>query len=236
MIAPPASSRARDARPACASRDRVDVWQVVLTPVPAAGAALLALLDPAERAHAARLRVGAARWVAARAALRGVIGHYLGMAPARVPLERDARGKPRVATAAAGGVRFNLSRSGDLALVAVRLDREVGVDLERVRDGVDGGALARELLPPPARPSLVALAAEGPRAAFFRAWARHEALVKAAGGGLTGPPDRYPPAHFSVRALGGIPGYAAAIASEGADWGIARIVVSAAPGLPAASA
>ena len=219
-----------------AFRERVDVWLVALEPGggeaalpafsdevaldPRGTAAAFLLLSDSEREFAARLRVGAEAWVAARVALRSVLGRYLGLAPGRVSLESGANGKPRLAPGASADLRFNLSHSGDVALIAVRLGREVGVDLEKVRPGVDGAAILRDCFTAPERLGLSALADDEPGETFFRAWVRREALAKATGRGIVSPPAADDAARFTVRDLDGISGYAAAIASEGADWSV----------------
>ena len=208
--------------PERAARDRVDVWRAELDlPEGAAESALRTLSEP-ERAHAARQRAGASRWVAARAALRGVLARYLGVPPVRVEFVTGADGKPRLAPGPGADLRFNLSHSGGLALIAVRLGREVGVDLEELRDGVDGDAVAREFLDEPERARLEALSAAGRPHAFFSAWVRREAMAKASGRGIASPADRREAARFGVRELGGFPGFAAAVASEGHGWSLRR--------------
>jgi 4'-phosphopantetheinyl transferase len=208
--------------PERAARDRVDVWRAALDlPAGAAEAALRTLSEP-EHAHAARLRAGAPRWVAARAALRGVLARYLGVPPERVAFVTGADGKPRLAPGPGADLRFNLSHSGGVALIAVRLGREVGVDLEELRDGVDGDAVAREFFDEPERARLEALAADGQPHAFFSAWVRREAVAKASGRGIASSAGRREGARFGVRQLGGFPGFAAAVASEGHGWSLRR--------------
>ncbi len=207
--------------PVRASRHHVDVWEVALG-VPASEAASTTLSD-SERGHAARLRVGAGYWVAARAALRDVLGRYLGLAPGKVALDTDPNGKPRLAPGGNTDLRFNLSHSGDIALIAVRLGHEVGVDVEWLRPGVDGAAISREVFTAPERAAMAALATDGAGETFFRAWVRREALAKVTGRGIVSLPGADDAERYTVRDLDGIPGFAAALASEGADWSARRI-------------
>ncbi len=206
-----------------ASCEHVDVWVVALET--GGGEAALSTLSDSEREFARRLRVGVGAWVAARVALRRILGRYLGLAPGKVAFETGASGKPRLAPGGSADLRFNLSHCGDVALIAVRLGREVGVDVEEVRPGVDGAAISRDVFTAPERQGLVALAAEEPGETFFKYWVRREALAKATGRGIAFPPAE-DDAQFTVRELDGIPGFAAALASEGADWDVRRIVTS----------
>ena len=72
------------------------------------------------------------RYVAAHGALRAILGGYLNTTPAGVPIRYTPQGKPYLAPPSSD-IRFNLSHSGELALIAVTRGREVGVDVERIR-------------------------------------------------------------------------------------------------------
>ena len=209
--------------PVRASRERVDVWQAALALDPSAAEAALRMLCDAERARAARLRVGADRWVAARATLRRVLGGYLDLAPERVAFAVGTDGKPGLDRARGMDLRFNLSHSGDVALVAVRLGHEVGVDVEMIRDGVDGAAIAADRFSARERADLAERGVALGREAFFRAWVRHEALAKASGRGIASPARDCDAARFSVRELNGISGCVAAVASTGDTWTVLRV-------------
>ena len=136
------------------------------------------------------------RRAGARRALAAILAEYLGGAAGtagrtEVELRVDEDGKPRLAVAPER-LSFNLSHSGDLALVAIAPGGvEVGVDLERLRPRRDLVRLAERRLPP-ADATAVAVASPGPEreAAFYAAWTRHEARVKCVGSGLFGTAPR----------------------------------------------
>jgi 4'-phosphopantetheinyl transferase len=214
---------AQGAVPVRPSHHHVDVWEVALGPCE--GDAAARMLSDAEVRFAARLRVGAEAWVAARVALRRILGRYLGLAPSQVALETGANGKPRIAPGSRPDLRFNLSHSGDLALIAVRPGFEVGVDVEWRRSGVDGVAISRHMFGAHEHAALAALGAEASSERFFRSWVRREALAKATGRGIVSPPAPGDAARFTVRDLDDIPGFAAAVASEGDDWSVRRATV-----------
>ncbi|HYP56634.1 MAG TPA: hypothetical protein VEQ41_10110, partial [Solirubrobacterales bacterium] len=106
----------------------VEVWRFDLDGDGAAEEPLSAL----ERRRAAAIvrPLARRRWVAARAALRGVLGERLGREPAAVEIHTAPGGKPYLVDA--DDMRFSLSHSGDVALIALRRGGEVGIDLERV--------------------------------------------------------------------------------------------------------
>jgi len=151
--------------------------------------------------------------VPASLTLRTVLAPYLGEAPEEIDLARGEHGKPRLAEEPAR-LAFNLSHCGDLALVALARDREVGVDVERVKPERDLGALAARALAPEAAATV--RAAEEPERArlFYELWTQHEARLKCLGVGLAARPT-WPPTPIAVQALPIDPGFAAALAVTG---------------------
>jgi 4'-phosphopantetheinyl transferase len=121
------------------------------------------------------------RWGAGRGTLREVLGRVLSCAPSQVELRYGRHGKPQ---AAGSPVRFNISHSGALAVIALAL-AEVGVDVElpRVRRS---DAIARRFYAPAEIERLFAETDPAARAdAFFRLWTCKEAFLKATGEGLS---------------------------------------------------
>lgn len=159
----------------------VHAWLVDLDPP---GAVDRGCLDASERARAAsylRPQDGA-RFAASRAALREVLSRYVGGEPGRLVIGSGPRGQPRLA---GDGLRFSLTRSGHLALVAVALG-PVGADLERLepRLGLADAAAARFA----ARETACIAAGCGGswEQGFYRHWTAKEAYLKATGLGLAG--------------------------------------------------
>ncbi|HVD87034.1 MAG TPA: 4'-phosphopantetheinyl transferase superfamily protein [Solirubrobacterales bacterium] len=168
------------------SRPRVIAGEVHLwlADLEAPGWPPASMLPPDERERARRMRAPRARdrWVAARWALRRVLGLYLDRDPADVRLSLAEHGKPELA--GERSLRFNLSHTGPRALVAVALDREVGVDIEAVDPERDVAGLARFAFSPEEAAALQAVPAPRRPAAFHRAWVRKEAIAKCHGVGL----------------------------------------------------
>jgi 4'-phosphopantetheinyl transferase len=214
----------------------VDVWRIDLAATPAGRAALAATLAGDERARAARFHFDRDRdrWVVARGALRAILARYAGTAPAALALAVGDHGKPRLAEPVAD-LRFNLSHSGDLALCAVAVGREVGIDVEAVRADRAGDDIARRFFAPAEVAALAALSPALRVEAFFACWTRKEAYVKARGAGLALGLDRFEVslapgaaaallathdepaerARWQLTALDPGPGYAGALAVEG---------------------
>ncbi len=165
-------------------RDTI-VWTVDLDAVGSAGPETLLAPDEQARADAFVSSEHRRRWIAARAALRLVLGAASGLPAARLAFERGASGKPRLR---GGGSHFNLSHSGSVALIAVCAHAPVGVDVEQGRRLGDLEGMARLVM------SDLELAAfrrlPGPErgSAFLRLWTRKEAALKAEGSGLLADP------------------------------------------------
>jgi len=88
-------------------------------------------------------------------------------------------------------IHFNLSHTAGLALVAVAGNGRVGVDAEIVRPEIEVADLSRRFFAPAEAAEILALSADVRLAAFFTCWTRKEAFVKALGGGLSVPLDRF---------------------------------------------
>ena len=140
-----------------------------------------------ERERAARLRCSQARsaFVQTRVALRTLLGHYLDLAPGAVALSSGAWGKPQL-DAQMGQLQFNVSHSGQLALIALSR-AAVGVDLEWQQADLDW----RELLPLCCHPAEQADFRDASDAAgaerLLRLWTAKEAYLKGRGEGLSLP-------------------------------------------------
>ncbi len=183
-----------------------------------------ALLDDAERARAARFRSAEARerFVAGRALLKMALGARLKLPAPSIRLRVEPSGRP-VLLDPAPGIHFSLSHAGERVVVACA-DREVGVDIERLRPLPDALDLARRFYDASEAKALEALEGERRSRAFLQLWTHKEALVKARGLGL-GAGLRVPAAAaagFDVRPLEAAAGYLGAIAARGDDWTISR--------------
>ena len=220
--------------------DQVHVWRADLALDGAALEALARLLADDERGRAARFRPATARcrFVIARAMLRDVLARYLGEAPAALRFAYGDQGKPAlVAPSGAAALRFNLSHSGGLALCAVARGRDVGVDVEQIRD-VAVARLAARFYAPAEQAALAALAPAAARTVFFRLWTCKEAYLKATGTGVSRPlaevavalagdeprlavtGDAGATSRWTLREIDAGQGYAAALAAEGRGWSV----------------
>lgn len=124
------------------------------------------------------------RFLVCRAALRRLLGSYLALSPATVALTSGRHGKSELAPGAPVGLEFNVSHSGDLALIALG-HLPVGVDIEFCRVDRDLESLAETALSDRELAAWRALLPADRAAAFYETWVRKEAFVKATGLGLS---------------------------------------------------
>lgn len=145
-------------------------------------AALLALLDPAERERAHHLDNSPAFnvFVHARAGLRLAVAERLGVLPEAVAVTTTKHGKPVIANA-----ELHVSVAHTHTLIALALHRHlpVGIDVEQRGREVDEGLIPR-VCTEDERRTLAALDPGRRAEELLRLWVRKEAVAKADGRGL----------------------------------------------------
>ncbi|MCY3872396.1 MAG: 4'-phosphopantetheinyl transferase superfamily protein [Gemmatimonadetes bacterium] len=127
-----------------------------------------------------------AHFVAARGCLRAILAKYMECKPGELAFFYGEHGKPALASPwDKSQLRFNLSHSAGLALIAVSLRFDIGVDVEHLSRKVGHMQdLAKRFFAPGEYKRLRALPREEQRRAFFHCWTRKEAYLKAVGTGL----------------------------------------------------
>ena len=214
------------------ARRDVHTWCVGLDVPPETAAGLYAALTNDERDRSARFRFehDRRRFIVARGVLRELLGRYLRTNPGWIRFVYNAHGKPALGPEFGRRLRFNLSHSADLAIIAVAGDADVGVDLEHIRPQPDCSVIARQFFSAREVAELHRRPSHLHTEAFFRCWTKKEAYVKAHGRGLQMPlksfsvPLTTDPlrAHdmesarpWSLYTLQPAPGYIGALAVEG---------------------
>jgi len=223
--------------------NEVQLWRLDLGALSTGEDRWLLMLSSDEQARAARFIPRHARqhFVVTRGMLRMVLAAYLATDPGKLTFQNSIRNKPSLGPPhAESGIRFNVAHSGEVALLAFARNREVGVDVEKVRGDLEVDAIARRFFSPHEQKQLTAVASHDRVEAFFRCWTRKEAYVKAKGEGLGLPldqfdvsmaagsnnallatrPDGSEAARWSLRDVGVGPGYAGALCVAGHDFQI----------------
>lgn len=184
-------------------REEIHIWRVPLTQPEPSVREFFNLLNPVERERARRFHFQKDRdhFTVARGTLRLILGRYLDIQPQQLCFNYNAYGKP--ALQIESGVidlRFNLSHSHGLALMAIAAGAEIGVDVEWIRADFAGDATIASYFSEREAETIRALPPELRTQAFFACWTRKEAFIKAVGEGLSYPLDQ-----FSVSVIPGQP-------------------------------
>ncbi|MBT9330250.1 4'-phosphopantetheinyl transferase family protein [Paracidobacterium acidisoli] len=217
--------------------DQVHVW--TLKDYPADIAACASLLSREELDRASRFRFPHLfdRFVADHGRLRLLLGAYLETDPRSLVFAVNAFGKPRLEKPHCH-LRFNMSHSLAVTMVAVCLDAEIGIDVEAVRPVTEWVSIASSHFSAIENEALAALPEEESIPAFFRCWTRKESFIKAKGTGLSLPLHSFsvstapgaPPAllhcdwdthegpRWSLSHLEPEPGYVGSLALERKGW------------------
>src|SRR5579864_4563920 len=224
------------------SAGTIHVWPFALKSSAGGVAQGREYLSREERERADRFVFAADReeYVVAHGVVRSILGRYTGIEPDVLQFSVGSAGKPRLTDVGSGdcGVSFNLSHSGGRALLAVSDGREVGVDIERLREGIDVLAISSRYFFGPERDTIEGAPPARRREQFLRYWVAKEAVLKAAGIGISLALDRFqvdfqPDAmmagitthapnrlagDWTIRILAVEPGWAAAVSAASRSW------------------
>jgi 4'-phosphopantetheinyl transferase len=124
------------------------------------------------------------RYIIARGTLRELVGSLLDERPRSIPIDAGPSGKPHI-VGTEHGLHFNVSHSGDLAMICIADCGEVGVDVETVRHVPAAIAIAKRRFAPAEARFVEQDGLAGADGRFLLCWTRKEALVKAMGTGMS---------------------------------------------------
>ena len=163
------------------------------------------------RAEGLRLERDRRRFVATRGQLRRVLASKLGLSPSDVELEYGPLGKPYLShRMPARDLRFSVSRSEGVAVVALSTMEEVGVDIEAVLPVPEADEIAALCFSASEYGSYIALGRENRLEGFLHRWTQLEAVSKAVGCGL-GQPISWDEKDWTVRSFVPKPGYVGSV-------------------------
>jgi len=149
------------------------------------------ILSAEENRRAARFHfsIDRHRFILSHGALRDILARYLYLSPEDVHFEIGKHGKPVIASEAK--LDFNLSHSGDFALIAIANGHRVGVDVEKHRQDMEHEKIAKRFFSEMEKSELQKLPDDQKMIGFFNCWTRKEAYIKAHGLGLLLPLDNF---------------------------------------------
>lgn len=191
-----------------------------------------------ERAERFRFPIHRDRFIARRGILRTLLGQVLACPPQNIFFAYSPYGKPYLAQDPTLELHFNLSHSEGLALIALTLGRNVGVDIERLTPSLRDDTVPEQFFHPREVALLRSLPQSDQAEAFLRFWVHKEAYIKALGKGLSFPLHSFDTSQawntranesymlddpetakvWVLHALTPAPRYTAALAAEGNDW------------------
>lgn len=163
--------------------DKVDVWEVPLDLSGDEVASLYDLLSLGEQTRAKAFidARGYRQYVISRGRMRQVLVFYTDVPAPDIHFTVVGDGKPALMDRGPQRIFFNNTHSGALGLIAVTSGREVGIDMERVRDIERALQVSKRFFTPEEHASLEAFPAEEMIRAFLSIWTRREAGTKARG-------------------------------------------------------
>jgi len=167
--------------------EELHVWRISLNQVdPVSISEAHTLLDDEEQLRADRLVIESARtrFILAHAATRNILARYLVPSGAKIKFDTGQHGKPHIRDSE---LKFNLSHSGNMALLAITNKIEVGSDIEHINERHAADDIAARFFSPAEQQAYQSFPESERTPAFFRCWSRKEAVIKALGEGLSCP-------------------------------------------------
>ena len=141
--------------------------------------------DEKQRATRLRSEKDRKRFVVSRGLLRENLGRYMDTNPADISFKYNRHGKPAINDDLnSANIKFNVSHSRDLAIYAVCLNKEIGVDVEYIRDVGSADKIIERFFTEDEKRYYYSLPEDSKRHAFFTLWTRKEAYSKARGMGI----------------------------------------------------
>lgn len=219
----------------------IHVWIAGLSQSSQSVQGLAKILSPDERSRANRfhLKRDRNRFIVARGILRRILGKYLRIPPQHMEFSYGDYGKPYLPTDLnSPSIHFNVSHSGLVGVFAFARTREIGVDIEWIRNLNDMDEIADRFFSERESAVFQALPDHKKSEGFFNCWTRKEAFIKALGNGLSYELDKFdvsltPGEPARLLSVGGstneasrwlmyesepVAGYATAIATQAKDF------------------
>ena len=218
--------------------NEVHLWQATLDGRPADIFESFLSADELNRANRFHFTKDRNHFVVARGLLRNLLAAYLGINCAELRFSYGAQGKPFLVLDSGAQINFNLSHSHGRAAFAFTRGRELGIDIEYVKEDFEAEVIAKRFFSRAEVLALCTVPAELRKQAFFNCWTRKEAYIKARGEGLSMPLDQFDVtlrpdepvrllnnhveerevSRWSMQAIPAPEGYAGALVVEGHDW------------------
>ena len=132
------------------------------------------------------------RYVQIHAVLRKILAYHTELTASEVAFEYNKYGKPSLTDyQVSSPIEFNLSHSGNHALLAVAKHKMVGVDIELIDQNIDFEKIAQHSFTAGECALIFDQPRHQQRSTFYRLWTAKESFVKALGKGMSLPFNRF---------------------------------------------
>ena len=172
----------------------IDIWLCRADTVQERTDYFSSLLSTEEQARAQRFKfdIHRNRFIISHGFKRSVLAKYLAIEPAAIQYQLSDKGKPSlIEEDKSQDLKFNLSHTQDISLLAVSRNIELGIDVEYMDRKTDWQGICQRFFTEPEQETLFSLAKEEQKSAFFQLWTRKEAYMKVIGSGLSLPPTGF---------------------------------------------
>ena len=161
----------------------VDIWQVITNRDVKDTSALTDILDQAEFARYQKLHHKFQQtYLLSHVACREILASYLNIQANDIVYKKNQYGKPDLDHNQS--LKFNMSHSHDMAIIAISNNTEIGVDLEFIKRNSSWKKIARRFFSEPEIHFLFNQPEQHQQTLFFQIWTRKEAFIKALGTGF----------------------------------------------------
>ena len=143
-------------------------------------------LNEQKRLQGIRSTTAKTRFVISRGVVRHLLSRVLCLPPQKIVIDIGSHGKPALSFPPSSPWRFNLSHSGDVLLVAISRNLEMGIDVERVRPLKNREALVSRYFCRDEIIQLNKIPLHQRDEVFFQLWTKKEACLKMTGQGISG--------------------------------------------------
>ena len=165
--------------------DAIDLWRVDLSNSRLDTLRGILVDDEIQRADKFVFDKDRNTFARSRCALRLILARFLRCEPGEIVFDFNEHGRPEVSLPASSSVNFNLSHSGDKALIALSRSRTVGLDLNNLNQEREWQPIARRSFSMAEQKALFLLPEAEREKMFYRIWGQKEAYTKALGDGFS---------------------------------------------------
>ena len=172
------------------SKNEIHVWRVSIIKHQRNQKGLEAVLSNSEKQRVSQFRFEKDRsmYAISHGTLRELIARYLSTDAVALEFNINSFGKPYLEKTP---LRFNISHSMDVALIAITKDVEIGVDVEMLDTKTDCLTLAKRFFAKCEYEAILSAPEANRVPSFYRLWTGKEAIIKARGKGLSIPLDSF---------------------------------------------